>query len=688
MKLIKRLLLVLVALLLLAIIAGVALVILVDPNDYKPQIVEAVEEKTGRTVAIEGDLSFTFYPWLGVETGRLELGGHPRQKDSEHFARIESASAGVKLLSLFGDQIEIAGIELSGADVNLIKFRDGGSNWDDLASASTEPTDEPATDSPSRSFTLSGIELTDSNIRYRDLASGSDIALSDVNISVSSVVPGEPISVDGGLVVTTGDQAPIPVRTGLTILQANELVELKRMQISADVPKLGPVQVTGTALLDQSKDRADLQLSELALGPMAMQGAVSISQLSGRGAVSGSLTISEFSPRELMERLDMPVPQTSDDDVLRHASGSVSLGGTTSRLQIDPLVFQLDDTKLTGNLNLGDTIGFKLDVDTINIDRYLPPPSDTPSSGGGEDSVLLSPGMFDGLNVDGEASINQLVVSGLTMNEVTVKVNVANGTLVLNPKATLYDGRLSGRIAVNPSRDDALKAKLKLAAIQAQPLLKDLASSEVLSGVGRFEIDLTSNAQTQKTLLSTLTGEGSFAFRDGSINGINIAQTIRKAQAMFGDSEQPPPSGEQLKTDFSALGATFKITNGVLRNDDLDMKSPLLRVSGSGQANLAEQSIDYTVTPIVVETLEGQGGSGLADLQGVGIPIRFKGPMTNPDYEVDIAGALAASQHAAIEEKKDELKEKASSKLFELLSGKDDDDDAPASDGDNEGGPL
>ncbi|GJM09793.1 MAG: cell envelope biogenesis protein AsmA [Lysobacteraceae bacterium] len=685
MKVFKRLIFVLLSLVLLLVIAAVALVILVDPNQYKPEIVATVEEHTGRTLSLEGDLSFTFYPWLGVQTGQLELGGHAKQDAADYFARIDSASAGVKLMSLFGDQIEVAGIELVGADINLIKFRNGGSNWDDLAKQSGDPA-TPETDgsASTRSFTLSGIELSDSKVRYRDLAAGSDLLLDDVNISVSAIEPGQPISLDGGLVFSSGDKEPIPVRTALTVLQQGDLLELSKMSINAEVPGLGPVEVAGTALMDQGKDRLDSQLTTLALGPMSMNGALAISKLSGAGNLSGSLQIDEFSPRELMEKLDMDIPETSDDTVLRKASGTITVGGQLDRIRVDPLVFRLDDTQLSGNLSIGDQIGFALNVDTLNIDRYLPPASETSSgSTTADDKPLLEPDMFKGLKVNGEATIDTLIASGLNMNEVTVKVNIANGMLTLNPSSKLYDGRLNGRISMAPARDGQLKAKLKLSAINAQPLLKDLAGSDLISGLGRFEIDITSNASTQSSLLSSLTGTGNFLFRDGSINGINVAQSIRKAQALFGESADEPPSTDSLKTDFSALGASFEIVNGVVKNNDLDMKSPLLRVTGTGQANLAEQTLDYTITPVVVETLEGQGGSGLGDLEGVGIPIRFRGALTSPEYEVDIAGAIKASQHAAIEEKKDELKEKASSKLFELLGGKDEDEKEDSAEGDD-----
>src|SRR5258708_8678957 len=60
------------------IVVLIALVIAVvaatfDPNKYKPEIVAAVKDKTGRTLAIEGNLGLSFFPSIGIAIGKLSL---------------------------------------------------------------------------------------------------------------------------------------------------------------------------------------------------------------------------------------------------------------------------------------------------------------------------------------------------------------------------------------------------------------------------------------------------------------------------------------------------------------------------------------------------------------------------------------------------------------------------------------
>jgi uridine kinase len=57
----------------LVIVALLALILFVNPNQFKPMIVEQVQKNTGMTLAIEGDISWQFFPSLGFSVGKTEL---------------------------------------------------------------------------------------------------------------------------------------------------------------------------------------------------------------------------------------------------------------------------------------------------------------------------------------------------------------------------------------------------------------------------------------------------------------------------------------------------------------------------------------------------------------------------------------------------------------------------------------
>jgi AsmA protein len=93
---------------------------------------------------------------------------------------------------------------------------------------------------------------------------------------------------------------------------------------------------------------------------------------------------------------------------------------------------------------------------------------------------------------------------------------------------------------------------------------------------------------------------------------------------------------EPAKTDFAELLGSATLTDGHIVNKDLLMKSPLLRVTGQGWADLPKNATDYTATVTVVGTLEGQDGESIEDLKGLPLPVNVKGSLNDPSISLDL----------------------------------------------------
>jgi AsmA protein len=97
------------------------------------------------------------------------------------------------------------------------------------------------------------------------------------------------------------------------------------------------------------------------------------------------------------------------------------------------------------------------------------------------------------------------------------------------------------------------------------------------------------------------------------------------------------------RTDFSEITASFNIRNGVANNQDLQGKAPLFRLSGAGDIDIGNSTLNYGAKASLVATSKGQGGRDLANLAGVTIPVRVTGPFEKPDVTVDFAELIAKS---------------------------------------------
>ncbi|MBW6493692.1 MAG: AsmA family protein, partial [Burkholderiaceae bacterium] len=231
---------------------------------------------------------------------------------------------------------------------------------------------------------------------------------------------------------------------------------------------------------------------------------------------------------------------------------------------------------------------------------------------------------------------------GVTVTGLNLGLRASGGKLEIEPlRAALYGGTVQANARADAATG-AMAANGVLTNIDVGPLLHDLAQSKLLSGRGNVRFALSSGGNSVAALRRGLGGTASLALRDGAIKGFNLAQAIRTAKAAVGSSGTAALSGSPAEqTDFSALDASMVITNGVARNDDLSLKSPLLRVGGSGTVDIGAGSIDYLLKTTIVGTLAGQGGSDLASLRGVTVPVRISGTFDKLSYRPDLSGALA-----------------------------------------------
>ena len=98
-------------------------------------------------------------------------------------------------------------------------------------------------------------------------------------------------------------------------------------------------------------------------------------------------------------------------------------------------------------------------------------------------------------------------------------------------------------------------------------------------------------------------------------------------------------------------------------NEDLDAKSPLLRVGGRGDVDLGAGRLDYLVKVTVVATLEGQGGAELQALRGQTVPVKLSGPFSAIDWKIDFGAIAKDAARQKLEDKlggplEDKAKEK------------------------------
>lgn len=264
-----------------------------------------------------------------------------------------------------------------------------------------------------------------------------------------------------------------------------------------------------------------------------------------------------------------------------------------------------------------------------------PPKSATskPAAAKPEQAIDLSP--FKTLGLDVQVKVGSLLFKGMQWNAVQATLKGDRKALSLDPfTAQGFGGSLSAALHVDL---DAQRYHIQQNArdVSIQPILSAMTDRDFLLGKASDRVDVRAQGATWADLLASVSGQARIDVRNGAIKGFNLAQMLRNARALLAarkDADFSATAGEQ--TDFTSLGATFALQNGIVSNTDLNLQSPLLRVGGQGRFDLPAQRMDYVLRPTVVGTLKGQGGADLSALRGVSVPVRLSGPFAKPAYTV------------------------------------------------------
>ncbi len=665
---------------LLLVAAVIILPLVVDPNDFKDEIIAQVQKETGRTLQIEGDLKLSVFPWLGLEIGAVTLGNAPGFGEKP-FAAAKSAAVRVKLMPLFSKEVEVDTIGVDGLVLNLAKARDGRTNWDDLVGAEKPATEKPAQkgaqeEGPAK-LTIGGIDINNGRVSWDDRQSGQHYEVDRINLKSGAIVAGKPVGLELGMVLESADPqltAQLDLRGTVEIDEKANALKVSPLRVTVDakgeaLPQ-GELRVELQTAVTMTLDGRSLRLDGLRLdsGELHLSGDLQGRNLDTQPAFSGGLKLAEFNLRDWMAGQGLGVPDTADPKALTRVGADLVLNAKGSATEAEKLALLLDDTHISGKASLrGDAIGFALDVDDIDLDRYLSPveegasgsgsPADTAAAG---EEPLFPVELLRGLNLNGVLQIQKMKVKGLSAEGVKVTIKASGGRMQVDQQVnSFYQGSYTGRTDIDvQGKTPVLKIKSALSDIQAGPLLRDMTGEERLTGKGRFNAELQASGNSANAVKRSLGGNLNFRFEDGAVKGINLAQTIRELKALF-DGKRAAESDEPKQTDFSELSGSGVITGGVLTNRDLMAKSPYLRVDGSGTVNLVNEATNYNLKTVLVNTSKGQGGKELGSLEGATIPVHVSGRYSAPKYSVNWGEVLMDSQ-----------KEKLKEKLLESLQGK------------------
>lgn len=391
--------------------------------------------------------------------------------------------------------------------------------------------------------------------------------------------------------------------------------------------------------------------------------------------LSGNLKAQQFDLSDLRVAMNATGDKLPNKSVSSEMKGSVQVDAHKQSVQAN-LAGGLLQSQIKAKFGVqgfaDPAIKFDVELDQLDADLYLPKKSTATAapqspSQAKEPEQPLDLSALRKLNLDGSLRIGALKVMNVKSTQLRVDVKALNGLVNINPiSARLYQGSTNGSLSLNAQATPSLAIIQNLNGVNVAPLAKDAANLDMLEGKGNVGINLTMRGNTISAMKKALNGHFSLNLTDGAVKGIDIDKKLLAAQAMLsgggGVTSESLAANPGEKTIFREFKATFKVTNGVAHNDDLSLRTDLVRVSGAGDINIGNDSVAYLAKAAIARTADGKSG--------ITVPVHVSGPYADLKYTLDYGAMLRDAVKQKVDEKIESRKKELENQLQDQLKDK------------------
>ncbi|AZT85085.1 AsmA family protein [Marinobacter sp. NP-4(2019)] len=718
MKAVRYIVFAIIGLIILAIAAVAVAVMVIDPNDYKPQIEKAAEDNTNLDLILEGDIGWSFIP-LG-----LELNGVEATLEGERFVRLEQLVAQLDFWSLIAMSPRVNTFLLDGLDARLSVDKDGNGNWTRImpegeADKSQEPAEEQQSEQAQAedtetgggeplNFNVENVEISNAQVHYNDAATGQSVTLEDFTLNASDITLGSSFPLDISFRVET-NQPQLEVDGRLSaLLAANEALNefgISDLEAVFDMNgdpfggKAVTAKLTGAIEANLENETASINGFTASLADLTLNTDLTVNGFGDQPQLDGTLSIDEFSLKSLLAALGQPAIETEDPEVFEAVGFSTNIGGPAGTVELSDLSITLDDTTFTGGGSYtlsNSAVALNLQGDAINADRYLPP---TPEEGANaaasdgdaseetastaqtsaEESDLLPLETLRTLLLDIDLGLGELIISNLTINEIKSSITAQNGVLKVDEfSGKLYDGSFGANVTLD-ARTDNPKWIIgsKVNNVQTLPLLTDLAEVDMLSGGANLSVDVKTTGNRISALRENANGEIGFNLAEGEFRKMNLTRMACQGIALA-NQESLSTSDWGTTTPFNDMKGTLKISGNTLNNTDLVAALAGMRLEGDGTVDLKQTNLDYELGLRIVGEIHRDEACRVTEyVKNAVVPVECRGNFSEDPaglcsfdgsrFRDTLKDIAANAARAKVKEETDRAKEKAREKVQEKI---------------------
>lgn len=573
--------------LLVVIVAGLsALVLLVNPNDFRHYLVDQVASRSGYQLELDGRLRWHVWPQLSILTGRMSL---TEPGASAPLVRADNMRLDVALIPLLSHQLKVKQVMLKGAVIELTPqteaVRDG--------SAPVAPRENTLPlESADRgwSFDVASLKVHDSVLVFQH-ADDEQVTVRGIDLEMQQ---------------DEHHQAEVDFSGRINRDQRDLTIAFNAQVNAGDYPQ----NLTATF------NRLNWQLKGADLPP---QGIV------GQGSLQAQW-------QEAAKKLSFSQLQLTANDSTLRGEGCVVLSDRpqwtlnlqSDKLNLDNLMVHADAVTDGGTGGQGQA-------------RQQPLRPVIADSAPQPDYASLR-----SYRADFSFQASQLQWRGMNFANVRAQAQNNRGLLTVSHlSGELGKGTLSLPGTLD-AREDVPRARFRpaLKDIEIGALLKAFNYPIELTGELSLNGDFNGGKIDADSFRRSWDGQASLALRNSRAQGLNFQQLVQQAVARSANVKVQDSFTNA--TELDSLTSELSLDSGMLSLDDMAGQSQMLALTGEGTLDLVHEEGDVRFNVRVLDGWEGQSKL-IETLKKTPVPLRVYGKWTALNYSLQVDQVLRKS---------------------------------------------
>ncbi|MEC9496350.1 MULTISPECIES: outer membrane assembly protein AsmA [Escherichia] len=568
--------------LLAVLVAGLsALVLLVNPNDFRDYMVKQVAARSGYQLQLDGPLRWHVWPQLSILSGRMILTANGA---SQPLVRADNMRLDVALWPLLSHQLSVKQVMLKGAVIQLTPETEAVRSED----APIAPKDNTLPDDAEDrgwSFDIASLRVSDSVLVFQH-ENDEQVTVRDIRLQMEQDPQHRGSFEFSGRV--NRDQRDLTLALKGTVDASDyphdltaDIQQIDWQLQGADLPKQG-IQGHGQFKAQWQEAQKRLAFEQINL-------TANDSNLTGQAQVAllekpEWLLRLQFAQLNLDNLLPMNEAMTTQNGVAQQGQNQPTLPRPVISSRIDEPAYQ-------------GLKGFAADI-------------------------LLQ--------------ANNVRWRGMDFTDVTAQMTNRSGLLEI----IQLQGKLNDGVVSLPGTLDATASHPR---IVFHPRLENVEIGTILNAFN-YPISLTGKMSLAgdfsgadidaNAFRHTWQGQAHVEMADTRMEGMNFQQMIQQAVERNGGDVKVAENFDNV-TRLDSFTTDLTLKDGVVTLNDMQGQSPVLALSGTGTLNLAEQTCD---TQFDIRVIGGWNGeSKLIDfLKETPVPLRVYGNWQQLNYSLQV----------------------------------------------------